>query len=229
MRVSFLVLLFSLCVTVPAPASQEDVFIKVMMLQKKIGINHAKALSQWITESTRQHNLNVNTVLAIAYAESRFDQSMRGTQGDTGIMQVMPFWRKETLCSKLRLWHAADNIECGCRILKFYIDEFGGNEIAGITSYNQGPYNTRWFLKTKVDLRRHVGYTKTILEVKALLDSFDAMREKLSPPTLINNNTMLLTLDSHLSSFQPLEVHECQLSQQSYLRTIVLTNVCLSW
>lgn len=157
----------------------EDAFLKIMMLKKYLGAIHGKAIAKWMYNSITKHNLTPNTVLAIGFIESGFRQSARGTKSDTGIMQVMPFWAREELCQDLRLWHAQDNIECGCRILRYYIDEFDGHEISGIVAYNQGSRAVHRHKRRGKKLRKN-RYAKLILDVKGLLDDFDEERGKIA-------------------------------------------------
>lgn len=159
--------------------TSEDIFIKIVLLKNKLGVHHAQAIAQWMYKSIKTYNLNPNTVIAIAHIESGFRQDARGTQHDTGIMQVMPFWTKRELCKNMKLWHAQDNIECGCRILRSYIDLFDQYELAGVIAYNQGEYNVRRYIKHKINLRYNK-YAKLILRTKDLLDQFDKHRRSLN-------------------------------------------------
>jgi soluble lytic murein transglycosylase-like protein len=156
--------------------SQDEIFIKILMLKKYLGAKNAGVLSEYMKESIENNKLPINVVLAIAYIESGFKQGAMGTKRDTGIMQVMPFWKKNKLCSRLRLWHAKDNIECGCRILKYYVDMFDGDIVAGVTSYNRGSHATKKFVRKKVNMRKRVWYPKVVFNVVDLLDSFDKHR-----------------------------------------------------
>lgn len=160
--------------------SQEDIYIKIMILKKYIGASKAEIISKYFKESIQSNNLSINVVLSIAYIESGFNQGARGTLKDTGIMQIMPFWKDSKLCNGLRLWHSKDNIECGCRILKHYIDMFNGNVISGVTAYNMGSYAVIKFNKRNINMRKHINYPKIIFNFKELLDSFDQYKKNIS-------------------------------------------------
>jgi len=134
---------------------------------------HAKVIAKYMADSINKNKLPPNAIISIGFIESGFKQGARGSQSDMGIMQVMPFWKKEELCKDVaRLWHAKDNIECGCRVLRYYIDMFGGDILKGLVAYNMGPTNVRELLKRKVRLNA-VWYARKILDVKGFLDDYD--------------------------------------------------------
>jgi soluble lytic murein transglycosylase-like protein len=136
---------------------------------RKMEDKHALTVAKWVVTSSNKNSIEVNLILSIAYNESYIDQGAVGTQGDTGLMQVMPFWSKSKLCKNLRLWHGRDNIECGTRILAHYIDLFDGHKKLGVTAYNRGHGG---IIK---DISRgrnpYTVYTKKIFNTKSRLDN----------------------------------------------------------
>ena len=155
---------------------QSQVFAKVLFLKHDLPIQQARVVSKYIARYSLMYELPVNVVIAIAHLESRFNQAMRGRAGERGMMQVMPFWRVDSLCVELAVLTIPGNIECSCRILKLYVDMYDGDVVYGIATYNQGPYNTLYMRQVKYDVRR-LWYVKTILATKKRLDWFDGLSD----------------------------------------------------
>ena len=65
--------------------------------------------------------LNPDIVLAVIQVESAFNRYAVSRVGAQGLMQVMPFWKKEIGREDDNLTHADTNLSYGCRILQYYI------------------------------------------------------------------------------------------------------------
>ena len=76
------------------------------------------------TEATR-HELQPELVLALIEVESSFDRYAVSVTGARGLMQVMPFWKKEIGHPRDHLFDPATNIRYGCQILRHYLDQTG--------------------------------------------------------------------------------------------------------
>ena len=73
-------------------------------------------------------------VLAVIDIESAFDPFAISSAGAQGLMQVMPFWRKEL--GHRRLVDIHDNLLMGCTILKYYYDVEHGDWMKALARYN---------------------------------------------------------------------------------------------
>jgi len=93
-----------------------------------------------IREKAAQHELEAELVLGVVKVESNFNPECRSRVGATGLMQVMPRTGKHMECGS-DLEDPETNVECGCRVLKRYIDLYDGNVIYGLAAYNAGPGN----------------------------------------------------------------------------------------
>jgi soluble lytic murein transglycosylase-like protein len=89
----------------------------------------------------KKHDLEVELVLGVIRVESGFSPGVKSRVGATGLMQVMPRTGKKMECGS-NLEDPAANIECGCRVLRRYLDLYNGNVIYGLSAYNTGPGNT---------------------------------------------------------------------------------------
>ncbi len=88
--------------------------------------------------------LKPDLVLALIEIESRFDNFAISRAGAQGLMQVMPFWKKEIGRPNDNLTNIATNLSYGCRILQFYLKKENGNWMNALARYN-GSYGQYWY------------------------------------------------------------------------------------
>lgn len=94
-------------------------------------------------EATRA-KLPADLVLAVIQIESAFDPYAVSSAGAMGMMQVMPFWKKEIGRENDNLIDLETNLRYGCTILKYYIDKEKGRWAEGLARYN-GSYGKYWY------------------------------------------------------------------------------------
>jgi len=94
-----------------------------------------------VERTAKKYDLEVELVLGVIRVESGFRPDVKSRVGATGLMQVMPRTGKKMECGS-NLADPATNIECGCRVLRRYLDIYNGNVIYGLSAYNTGPGNT---------------------------------------------------------------------------------------
>ena len=78
------------------------------------------------TEASRA-GLSPELVLSLIEVESQFDRNAVSRSGARGLMQVMPFWKKEIGHPQDNLFHPLTNLRYGCTILKYYIELTDGD------------------------------------------------------------------------------------------------------
>jgi len=90
--------------------------------------------------------LKPEIVLAVIEVESRFNRYAVSRVGAQGMMQVMPFWKKEIGRPEDNLIETPTNLRYGCTILKHYLDKEKGDLRRALARYNgslaQGPYGS---------------------------------------------------------------------------------------
>ena len=86
-------------------------------------------------ESHRQ-GLEPDMVLALMHVESYFDQFAISHVGAQGLMQIMPFWRKELGRDQDNLTDIETNIRYGTTILAHYIERSKGDLVEALGRYN---------------------------------------------------------------------------------------------
>ena len=89
-------------------------------------------------------NLKPDLVLALIEVESHFDNFAISRAGAQGLMQVMPFWKKEIGRPDDNLTDIDTNLSYGCRILQFYLKKEKGNWMNALARYN-GSYGQYWY------------------------------------------------------------------------------------
>ena len=107
-------------------------------------------------EATRAE-LKPDLVLALIQIESRFDQYAISRVGAQGLMQVMPFWKKEIGRPDDILTDMNTNLSYGCRILQFYLKKEKGNWMNALARYN-GSYGKYWYPERVMDAWRNRWY-----------------------------------------------------------------------
>lgn len=86
-------------------------------------------------EATRA-GLSPSLVLAVIQIESSFDRFAVSRSGARGLMQVMPFWKKEIGHPGDDLFFPPTNLRYGCTILRYYLDRFDNNLAPALSQYN---------------------------------------------------------------------------------------------
>ena len=98
-------------------------------------------LLQKIHREAKRVGLYPEIVLAVIEIESGFDRFAISRVGARGMMQIMPFWKKEIGRNNDNLFNVDTNLRYGCTILKYYLDKESGKIADALTRYN-GSYGT---------------------------------------------------------------------------------------
>jgi soluble lytic murein transglycosylase-like protein len=116
-------------------------------------------------EANRQ-TLDPDLVLSVMQVESAFDRFAVSSAGAQGLMQVMPFWRKEIGRPHDNLTHIETNVRYGTTILAHYLTVSRGDLVDALARYNGSrgrlnypelvvaAYRKRWQTQTTDDLPR---------------------------------------------------------------------------
>lgn len=86
-------------------------------------------------QAHRQH-VDPALVLAVIEVESGFDPYAVSRVGAQGLMQVMPFWKRELGRSEDNLIKVDTNIRYGTAILSYYLQGADGDLVRALSSYN---------------------------------------------------------------------------------------------
>ena len=128
---------------------------------------------------SQERQLNPLLVTALIRQESRFMPGIRSSVGATGLMQVMPdtgAWiAKQIKLKDYQLNDPDDNIKLGTWYLDYTHQEYSGNSMLAIASYNAGPGAVGgWVAKAgsqdpdvfveKIPYTETKGYVKSVFE-----------------------------------------------------------------
>lgn len=75
-------------------------------------------------------------VLSVIHTESYFQQYAISRVGAQGLMQIMPFWKKELGRSQDNLTDMNTNLRYGCTILRYYLNKEKGRWFRALARYN---------------------------------------------------------------------------------------------
>lgn len=121
-----------------ASRSAEDViFLKTVIIKPKIDRPRAREISRLVHKYASLHGQDPDLVLAMIAVESDFNPEAVSHMGATGLMQVMPQWKK-VLGIQESLTDPETSIKYGLQILGFYKSMYKDIETA-LTAYNRGP------------------------------------------------------------------------------------------
>jgi len=105
--------------------------------KRKTACNKYSAL---IAEVAKKYDLEPELVMGVVKVESSFNPDCKSRVGAAGMMQVMPRTGKHMKCDS-DLHDPEVNIDCGCRVLRRYLDRYDGNIVYALSAYNAGPGN----------------------------------------------------------------------------------------
>ncbi len=91
-----------------------------------------------VLKYSSEYDLSPNLIVAVIKVESSGRVSVVSPRGAQGLMQVMPFWKKE-IGIEGTLFDIDNNIRAGSYILSHYIKRYGYEE--GIARYYRGSLN----------------------------------------------------------------------------------------
>lgn len=83
-------------------------------------------------------------LLGVIHTESLFNRFAVSVVGAQGLMQVMPFWKKEIGRNGDNLTNIQTNLRYGATILKHYLKRSKGNLTEALARYN-GSYGKVWY------------------------------------------------------------------------------------
>ena len=93
-------------------------------------------LLKTIHSEAARAQLKPELVLALIEVESGFNRFAVSGSGARGLMQVMPFWKKEIGHPRDNLFEPRTNLRYGCTILKYYLDLVDGDLSEALAHYN---------------------------------------------------------------------------------------------
>ena len=98
------------------------------------------ALAPAFAAAGQNTELSPELIEAVAWAESRFNQSARSPAGAIGVMQLMP---GTAAALGVDAADTSQNLHGGAAYLRQMLDEFDGDVVLALAAYNAGPAAVR--------------------------------------------------------------------------------------
>lgn len=98
--------------------------------------DEALAILQAVYREAHASDLPPDLVLAVIAIESAFNRFAVSRVGAQGLMQVMPFWKREIGRPEDNLMDIDVNVRYGCKILQYYIKKSRGDLSEALARYN---------------------------------------------------------------------------------------------
>ena len=105
--------------------------------------------------AAKQVGIPPEFALAVIEVESHFDRFAISRVGAMGMMQIMPFWKKEIGRDSDNLMDIRTNLQYGCTILKHYLDRAKGNWAEALARYNGSYGRSEYPQKVMLAWERH--------------------------------------------------------------------------
>ena len=100
------------------------------------------AIRRLIVAEAKAQGVPAALALAVAWQESGWRQDVVSSAGAIGIMQLIPAsgdWVGESLLGEpVNLYDASSNVRAGVRLLRHYLDRYGGDRSLALAAYYQG-------------------------------------------------------------------------------------------
>ncbi|MBH8562977.1 transglycosylase SLT domain-containing protein [Nostoc sp. CENA67] len=136
---------------IPEEKSQYQALSKqITYWQARYPFPYLQEIEKW----SKERQINPLLVTALIRQESRFEPKIKSVAGATGLMQVMPDTAKwiapqiKVDSKTINLENPNDNIMLGTWYLDHTHQQYAGNSLLAIASYNAGPGNVSKWLQT---------------------------------------------------------------------------------
>lgn len=154
---------------VQSHAGEEAIFLKLLILKPSLDHALARRIAASVQRECMLSGQDPNLVLAIMSVESDFNPRAVSHVGATGLMQVMPHWKK-VLGLPHELTDPETSIRAGIQILGYYQQMYRDLHLA-VTAYNRGPGPVDAALVAKGDPAN--GYSAKVLALAGKLKTID--------------------------------------------------------
>jgi len=115
--------------------------------------DEAEAIARWVYLYSVRFELSPELILGLISVESNFDHFAVSSVGARGLMQVMPFWKKELGSPSDNLFEIETNIRYGCAIVRHYIKRYKRIDRA-LAAYNGSLGRNKYPNKVFTQMRR---------------------------------------------------------------------------
>ena len=150
-------------------ASEESLFLKTLILKPSVNHALARRIASAVQRECMLSGQDPNLVLAVMSVESDFNPRAVSPVGATGLMQVMPLWKKVLEVDDLS--HPETSIHAGVQILLHYQQLYDNDVDLMLTAYNRGPTQVNDAIASGVSPAN--GYSTKVLGLAQRLNAID--------------------------------------------------------
>jgi len=127
--------------------------ITSLLQREGVSAPMSQEVARWLMIYCRHFRIPPDVALAVMYVESSFDRFAISAVGAQGLMQVMPFWRKQLGSPEDNLFSVEVNIRYGCAILRRYLNRYSTLDVA-LAAYNGSIGSQRYARKVRAAMQR---------------------------------------------------------------------------
>ena len=128
--------------TIPTPAAGTASAGRALPTSMRAAVDARSDVRAIIVEEAAAEGVPVAFALAIAWQESGWQPAVISSAGAVGVMQLTPDtadWVSATMLgSRVDLLDARSNVRAGMRLLRHYLDRYGGDRTLALAAYFQG-------------------------------------------------------------------------------------------
>ncbi|MBU2527687.1 MAG: lytic transglycosylase domain-containing protein [Bacteroidetes bacterium] len=113
---------------------------ELLWMRRATELRHADwaLITKTIYRKANEYNLRPDLMLAVAHRESNFNPFAQSSVA-RGVMQInYNVWAEPLALDEASIYDIEKNIDAGCKIMRMYLDEAGGDEIRALNFYNCG-------------------------------------------------------------------------------------------
>jgi soluble lytic murein transglycosylase-like protein len=148
----------------PAPGSEAEAAQPPEERPVRFSAEGCEQLLPLIQQVATQNGVEVALVAGIVAVESNFKPAARSRVGATGLMQIMPRTAAYNGCGDLL--DPEENLRCGVKVLRFYLDRYEGNLVFGLAAYNSGQRSADKAHEESL-LPKNFGYVEKVLAARS--------------------------------------------------------------
>jgi len=119
-----------------SPRPSASLSDRVAAAQSPSASERCQQLLPWIRQAAQEHGLDPSLLVGLVRTESNFRPDARSPVGAVGLTQVLPTTARAKQCGNLL--DPKENLRCGAKVLRAFLDWYQGDLYLGLSGYNAG-------------------------------------------------------------------------------------------
>ena len=131
--------------------------------------------AEFIISAAKQHKIDVDLIVSVIVAESKFNPKAVSRKNARGLMQLLP--ETATRLGVKNVFDPQENIQAGTKYLRELLDRYNNDLTLALAAYNAGPQ--------RVELYKSVPpFRETLSYVRRVQQTYKARKSAVSAPTV---------------------------------------------